>query len=108
MISLASRPLLEHHVRRRVRAIPNVAFPDGHDVLEPSVESGRVTGCRVVHRETGDERRLGCIVFTDAAGRAGPNAGTPRGEWLSTASGEDVSGAVDLFESVLSESAQCA
>jgi len=48
VILLASRPLLEHHVRRRVRAITNVTFLDGHDVLEPTIESGGVTSlpCR--------------------------------------------------------------
>ena len=71
VILLASRPLLEHHVRRRVRAITNVTFLDGHDVLEPTIESGGVTGCHVVHRETGEARRLRCSVFVDAAGRAG-------------------------------------
>ena len=29
----ATRPCLECHVRRRVRAIPNVTFLDGHDVI---------------------------------------------------------------------------
>jgi hypothetical protein len=31
----ASRPLLEAHVRRRVQAIENVTFVEGHDVVEP-------------------------------------------------------------------------
>ena len=30
-----SRPFLESHVRRRVRAIENVRILDGHDVVEP-------------------------------------------------------------------------
>jgi 2-polyprenyl-6-methoxyphenol hydroxylase-like FAD-dependent oxidoreductase len=71
VILLASRPLLEHHVRRRVCAIDNVAVLDGYDVLQPTIESARITGCRVVHRQTGEERRVDCSVFVDAAGRAG-------------------------------------
>jgi 2-polyprenyl-6-methoxyphenol hydroxylase-like FAD-dependent oxidoreductase len=67
---LASRPLLEYAIRQRVRAIGNVTFLDGHDVVEPCIESGRVAGCRVVHRESGQERRLDCRLYVDAAGRA--------------------------------------
>jgi 2-polyprenyl-6-methoxyphenol hydroxylase-like FAD-dependent oxidoreductase len=51
-----SRPLLESHVRRRVRAIENVKFLDGHDVVEPIADRARrVTGVRVANRDTGEE-----------------------------------------------------
>ena len=31
----SSRPLLEYHVRRRVRALANVTFLEGHEVIAP-------------------------------------------------------------------------
>lgn len=45
----ATRPLLEHHVRMRVRDIPNVVFLDRHDILGLTATPGgeRVTGVRV-------------------------------------------------------------
>ena len=59
VIHLASRPLLESHVRRRVRVIENVTVLDGHDVVEPVADQvGRVTGARVVNRDTGEEAEL--------------------------------------------------
>ena len=67
---LASRPLLEYAIRERVKGIGNVTLIDGHDVVEPTIESGRVTGCRVVHRESGQARWLECSLYVDAAGRA--------------------------------------
>src|SRR6476469_6128301 len=33
-----SRPLLEAHVRRRVRALANVTVLDGHEVIEPTLD----------------------------------------------------------------------
>ena len=71
VLVLASRPLLEHHLRQRVRAIENVTILDGHDVIEPIIASGRVSACRVVCRETRAERELECDVFVDATGRGG-------------------------------------
>ena len=71
VLLLASRPLLEHHIRRRVEAIPNVTILDGHDVTQPVIESRHVTGCHVVHRETDEARRLDCGLFVDASGRGG-------------------------------------
>ena len=44
---------------RRVRAIENVTVLDGHDVVEPVADQvGRVTGARVVNRDTGEEAEL--------------------------------------------------
>src|SRR3954453_3463280 len=37
-IHLASRPLLEAHVRRRVRELTNVTVLDGQKVIEPTVD----------------------------------------------------------------------
>ncbi|MGH3724781.1 MAG: FAD-dependent oxidoreductase [Mycobacterium sp.] len=68
----ASRPLLESHVRWRVRAIENVTFLDGHDVIEPIFGAAdRVTAVRLVGRETKQERVLDAALVVDATGRAG-------------------------------------
>jgi 2-polyprenyl-6-methoxyphenol hydroxylase-like FAD-dependent oxidoreductase len=67
----ASRPLLEAHVRRRVRAIENVTIVDGHDVVEPIVgHTDRVTGVRVAHRGTAEERVIDADLVVDATGRS--------------------------------------
>ena len=66
-----SRPCLESHVRRRVRAIENVRILDGHDVVEPIVDlARRVTGARVVNRDTGEEIVLDAELVVDATGRS--------------------------------------
>jgi 2-polyprenyl-6-methoxyphenol hydroxylase-like FAD-dependent oxidoreductase len=66
-----SRPLLESHVRRRVRAIENVRILDGHDVVEPIADrANRVTGARVVNRETGEETVLDAELVVDTTGRS--------------------------------------
>ncbi|MEB4210696.1 FAD-dependent monooxygenase [Mycobacterium sp. 94-17] len=67
---LASRPFIEFHVRRRVRALPNVTLLDGHDALEPVATADVVTGVRVVKRNTGFESRLDADLVVDAMGRA--------------------------------------
>jgi 2-polyprenyl-6-methoxyphenol hydroxylase-like FAD-dependent oxidoreductase len=67
----ASRPLLEAHVRRRVRAIDNVSVLDGHEVVEPTVDRpDRVTGVRVADCETGTERLLDADLVVNATGRS--------------------------------------
>jgi 2-polyprenyl-6-methoxyphenol hydroxylase-like FAD-dependent oxidoreductase len=72
---LASRPFLEAHVRRRVRAIDNVLILDGHDVVAPVADTPVcVTGVRVVNRETGDATVLNAQLVVDAMGRG---ASTP-------------------------------
>jgi 2-polyprenyl-6-methoxyphenol hydroxylase-like FAD-dependent oxidoreductase len=68
---VASRPLLEAHVRRRVRALPNVAFLENHDVVEPVLgHADRVTAARVVDRATSQERSLEADIVVDATGRS--------------------------------------
>jgi 2-polyprenyl-6-methoxyphenol hydroxylase-like FAD-dependent oxidoreductase len=68
---VASRPLLEALVRRRVRAIPNVAFRENHDVVQPVLgKADRVTAVRVVDRATNTEQRLEADIVVDATGRA--------------------------------------
>ena len=70
VVYLLSRPMLESIVRRRVRAIANVRFLDGHDVVEPvATRPGRVTGARVFNRETHEERVLDADLVVDAMGR---------------------------------------
>jgi 2-polyprenyl-6-methoxyphenol hydroxylase-like FAD-dependent oxidoreductase len=67
-----SRPLLDFHVRRRLRALPNVAVLDGHDVVDITSTPGRdrVTGARVVNRDGDQERSLSADLVVDALGRS--------------------------------------
>ncbi|WIM86740.1 2-polyprenyl-6-methoxyphenol hydroxylase-like oxidoreductase [Candidatus Mycobacterium wuenschmannii] len=68
---LASRPLLEAHVRRRVRALANVTFLEDHDVVEPVLgDANRVVGARVVDRAANRERVLKADLVVDATGRS--------------------------------------
>jgi 2-polyprenyl-6-methoxyphenol hydroxylase-like FAD-dependent oxidoreductase len=71
VIYLLSRPLLESHVRRRVRAIDNVEILDGHDFVEPiAAQPHRITGAKVVNRDTATQRVLDAELVVDAMGRA--------------------------------------
>ncbi|HSS23184.1 MAG TPA: 2-polyprenyl-6-methoxyphenol hydroxylase-like oxidoreductase [Mycobacterium sp.] len=75
----ATRPLLEEHVRMRVRSIPNVTLLDEHDIVEltATLDHHRVTGARVVSRRTREDATLSADLVVDATGRA---ARTPT--WL--------------------------
>jgi 2-polyprenyl-6-methoxyphenol hydroxylase-like FAD-dependent oxidoreductase len=66
-----SRPFLEDHVRRRVRAIPNVTLMEGHDVVEltSNADRTRVTGALVTSHNGGDEQHLIADLVVDATGR---------------------------------------
>jgi 2-polyprenyl-6-methoxyphenol hydroxylase-like FAD-dependent oxidoreductase len=67
-----TRPLLECHVRRRVRAIRNVTFLDDHDAVDVLMAaSGRVTGARLVGRSSQVESRIRADLVVDATGRGG-------------------------------------
>ena len=69
-----SRPFLEAHVLRRVRAMPNVSVLDQHDVAGLRADpSGRVvTGARVVSRHgPASERELAADLVVAATGRNG-------------------------------------
>lgn len=71
---LASRPLIEAHVRRRVRALPGVEIRDRCDVagLIASPDRGRITGVRVLPRAHGSaEELLAADLVVAAGGRAG-------------------------------------
>jgi 2-polyprenyl-6-methoxyphenol hydroxylase-like FAD-dependent oxidoreductase len=66
----ATRPFLECHIRRRVRAIPNVAVLDDHDIVDVCVAaSGRVTGASVVSRSSQMESTMEADLVVDATGR---------------------------------------
>ena len=68
---LPSRPLLELHVRRRLRAVANVTVLEGHDVVEltSTPRRDRVTGAVVRARADGNERLLAADLVVDAMGR---------------------------------------
>jgi 2-polyprenyl-6-methoxyphenol hydroxylase-like FAD-dependent oxidoreductase len=76
---VSTRPFLEYHVRRRVRAVGNVTLLDDHDVVElrSTPDRGRITGVRTVNRRSGDESTLAADLVVDATGRG---ARTPA--WL--------------------------
>jgi hypothetical protein len=72
IILSASRPLLEGHVRARVRALPNVRFLDRRDIvgLATTPDGRRVTGARVLRRADGSaEEVVGGDLVVDATGR---------------------------------------
>jgi 2-polyprenyl-6-methoxyphenol hydroxylase-like FAD-dependent oxidoreductase len=80
VVLCASRPVLEGHVRARVRALPNVRFLDRCDILglAATPDDRRVTGARVLRRADGSaEQVLGADLVVDATGRG---ARTPM--WL--------------------------
>ena len=76
----ASRPLLEHHIRARMRTLPNLRFVDRCDVagLLTSHDGQRVTGVRMLRRADGSaDELLDADLVVDASGR---NSRTPA--WL--------------------------
>jgi 2-polyprenyl-6-methoxyphenol hydroxylase-like FAD-dependent oxidoreductase len=75
-----SRALLEHHVRRRVRALPGVTFAPPSDIvgLSATPDARRIAGARILRRADGSaEEILDADVVIDATGRG---SRTPR--WL--------------------------
>jgi 2-polyprenyl-6-methoxyphenol hydroxylase-like FAD-dependent oxidoreductase len=68
---LPSRPFLEFHVRRRIRAIPNITLLDAHDVvaLTSTADHTRITGARAANRHNGEESTLTADLVVDATGR---------------------------------------
>jgi 2-polyprenyl-6-methoxyphenol hydroxylase-like FAD-dependent oxidoreductase len=74
---MATRPFMEFHLRRRVKALPNVTFLDGHDVAELLTTAGIVNGVRIVRRYNGVLTTLDADLVVDAMGRG---ARTPA--WL--------------------------
>lgn len=68
---LCGRPLLEGMVRTRVRALAEVEFLQGYDIvgLTATVDGRRVTGARI-RTDGGAEETLEADVVVDATGRA--------------------------------------
>jgi 2-polyprenyl-6-methoxyphenol hydroxylase-like FAD-dependent oxidoreductase len=66
-----SRPLLEDHVRRRLRAVANIIILDGHDVRELVACSNGdgIAGARVVNSDSGEDITLNADLVVDATGR---------------------------------------
>jgi 2-polyprenyl-6-methoxyphenol hydroxylase-like FAD-dependent oxidoreductase len=72
VVLCASRPVLEGHVRARVRALPNLTFLDSCDVvgLAAAPDGRRVTGARVLRRaDNSAEQVLSADLVVDATGR---------------------------------------
>jgi pimeloyl-ACP methyl ester carboxylesterase/2-polyprenyl-6-methoxyphenol hydroxylase-like FAD-dependent oxidoreductase len=73
--TLASRPFIEGHVRRRIRELPSIKMIDGRDAL--GLTTGRhggqrITGVRVLRRADGSaEETLAADLVVAATGRAG-------------------------------------
>jgi 2-polyprenyl-6-methoxyphenol hydroxylase-like FAD-dependent oxidoreductase len=68
----ASRPVLEWNVRRRVTAIANVMFLEGHDVvgLTATPDRERITGVSAVRRDRSRRKvTLSADLVVDATGR---------------------------------------
>ncbi|MCX5379959.1 NAD(P)/FAD-dependent oxidoreductase [Streptomyces sp. NBC_00091] len=68
-VLLASRDLLDWHVRRSVAALPGVTVHDRTEVLGLAGDARRVTGVRV-RGEDGAERVLAADLVVDASGRS--------------------------------------
>ncbi|BBZ52295.1 FAD-dependent oxidoreductase [Mycobacterium heidelbergense] len=71
VIWFPSRPLLEWNVCRRTKAIPNVMFLEGHDLvgLTATADRGRVTGVSVTDRAADRRKTLTADLVVDATGR---------------------------------------
>jgi 2-polyprenyl-6-methoxyphenol hydroxylase-like FAD-dependent oxidoreductase len=72
-VLLASRPLIEGHIRRRVLALSNVRVRERCDALDllASEDGQRVTGVRVRSRDAqGREEAVGADLVVAASGRA--------------------------------------
>jgi 2-polyprenyl-6-methoxyphenol hydroxylase-like FAD-dependent oxidoreductase len=68
----ATRPVLEYHIRERVRKLPAVTFLDRHDIIGPvtTPDRRRVTGVRVQPRTDGAaELVLEADLVVDTTGR---------------------------------------
>jgi 2-polyprenyl-6-methoxyphenol hydroxylase-like FAD-dependent oxidoreductase len=73
-----SRPLLEGYIRQRLMAMPKVRFIENCDVLGLTHQADRVTGVRVVRRNSDNpEEHLQADLVLDASGR-----GSQSPKWL--------------------------
>lgn len=69
-LHMTTRPFMEFHLRRRVKALPNVTFLDGHDVSELLNTADIVNGVRITRRYNGFLTALDADLVVDAMGRA--------------------------------------
>ncbi|TCJ96997.1 FAD-dependent oxidoreductase [Nocardia alba] len=69
----ASRPHLEHHLRRRVEKLSNVTIRDRCDAGAPvvSADGARITGVRIVDRSDGARETIDADLVVASMGRAG-------------------------------------
>lgn len=69
----ASRPHLEHHLRRRVEKLSNVSIRDRCDASAPvvSADGARITGVRIVDRSDGARETIDADLVVASMGRAG-------------------------------------
>ena len=75
----ASRNVLEHHLRRRIRSLPAVSLIDRCDVVGLAENGGRITGVRMLQRaDDSVEELLDVDLVVDATGR-----GSRAPVWLS-------------------------
>ncbi|XCI59520.1 hydroxylase [Mycolicibacterium parafortuitum] len=65
----ASRPFIESHVRRRVRALPAVTLVDRHDADALTWSADTVTGVRVTSRPEHRQYEIAADLVVDATGR---------------------------------------
>jgi hypothetical protein len=76
----ASRDILEHHLRRRIRSLPAVTLKDWCDVVGLAEGDGRITGVRMLQRaDDSVEELLDVDLVVDASGR-----GSRAPVWLSS------------------------
>lgn len=64
-----ARPVLEHAIRRRVAALPNLRIRTGARVEGLLLAAGRVKGVRVALARAGAEEELAADLVVDASGR---------------------------------------
>jgi hypothetical protein len=95
---LASRPVVEFHVRRRVTVLLNVRFLDGHDVIESLAVADAVTGVRILNRSNGMAAALGADLVVDAAGRGARTPSSPGSAGLWPTSRDAVLNRIGLFQ----------
>jgi 2-polyprenyl-6-methoxyphenol hydroxylase-like FAD-dependent oxidoreductase len=69
-LHMTTRPFMEFHLRRRVKALPNVTFLDGHDVSDLLNTADIVNGVRITRRYNGFLTALDADLVVDAMGRA--------------------------------------
>lgn len=65
----SSRPFLEAHVLRRLRALSNVHILDGHDVVRLMADDHRVTGVTVAPHGGGEDTDVTADLVIDSMGR---------------------------------------